>query len=45
MSKHTRNTVDCKLKAEVGPGKEFLASDVPTLRAIVQKGILIQEAI
>ena len=27
----------------VGPGKEFVLSEVPTLRAIIQKGILIKE--
>lgn len=43
MPKHTRNTVDFKLKTAIGPGKEFLASEVPTLRAVIQKGILIKE--
>ena len=43
MPPSTRKAVDFKLKNLIGPGKEFLPSEVPTLRAVIQKGILIQE--
>ena len=39
----TRNQSGSKLKDFVGPGKELNASDAPTLRSIIQKGILIKE--
>ena len=43
MAPSTRASVNCRLVSLVGPGKNFLPSDVPTLRAVLQKGILIQE--
>ena len=39
----TRRHSDSKLSELVGPGKEFIPSEVPTLRAIIQKGILIRD--
>ena len=42
-SKSTRATLMTKLSTLVGVGKEFIASDVPTLRSVIQRGILIQE--
>ena len=39
----TRNSVKTKLSEVVGPGKEFILSEVPTWRAILQKGILLRE--
>ena len=32
-----------KLRELVGAGKEFLLSEVPTVRAVIQRGILIKE--
>ena len=29
----------------VGPGKEFLPSEVPTLHAVIQKDILVRERV
>ena len=39
----TRHQSGSKLTELVGPGKEFIQSEVPTLRAVIQKGILIKE--
>ena len=39
----TRHQSGTRLGELVGPGKEFVLSEVPTLRAIIQKGILIKE--
>ena len=39
----TRRHSDSKLSELVGPGKEFIPSEVPTLRAIIQRGILIRD--
>ena len=40
----TRNTSGTKLAENLGgAGKEFLATEVPTLRDVLRKGILIQE--
>jgi hypothetical protein len=39
----TRHQSSSKLTEFVGPGKEFEITEVPTGRAIVQKGILIRE--
>lgn len=39
----TRRQLGSKLRDFVGPGKEFVASEAPTLRAIIQRGILIKE--
>ena len=36
---------DSKLSFFVGQGKEFLHSEVPTLRAVIQRGILIKEGL
>ena len=43
MASPTRLSTNTKLIALVGPGKEFVPSDVPTLRAVIQKGILLQQ--
>jgi hypothetical protein len=39
----TRPQSGTKLGQLVGPGKEFILSEVPTLRAVMQRGILIRE--
>ena len=39
----TRKQSYSKLSELVGPGKELLTSEVPTLFAVIQKGILIRE--
>ena len=39
----TRYQSSFKLRDLVGPGKEFFPSEVPTLRAAVQRGVLIKE--
>ena len=39
----TRQQAGSHLRDYVGPGKEFLVSEAPTLRAIIQKGILMKE--
>ena len=43
MASPTRLSLNTKLIALVGPGKEFVPSDVPTLRTVIQKGILLQQ--
>ena len=42
-TKSTRSTLKTKLSTLVGVGKEFIASDVPTLKSVIQRGIFIQE--
>ena len=39
----TRRRSDSKLSQLVGPGKEFIPSEVPTLQTITQRGILIRD--
>ena len=39
----TRRLSDSKLSQLVGPGKEFIPSEVPTLQTITQRGILIRD--
>ena len=39
----TRHSSGTKPSDVVGPGKEFLTSEVPTLRAVIQRGILLQQ--
>ena len=39
----TRSSLKNNVAIHFGPGKEFLQSEVPTVRAVLQKGILIQE--
>ena len=41
----TRNQSFSKLSELVGPGKELLTSEEPTLCAVIQKGILISERV
>ena len=41
--KCAQSLTDSKLSSFVGQGKEFLHSEVPTLRAVIQRGILIKE--
>ena len=41
----TRKQSYSKLSELVGPGKDFLPSEVPTLRAVIQKGIPIREVL
>ena len=43
MAAKTRRQSGSKLADFIGPGKEFLPSEVPTLRAVIQQGILIKE--
>ena len=38
-----RHQSGSKLTQLVGPGKEFMPSEVPTLRAVIQRGLLIKE--
>ena len=42
-TKSTRSSLKNNVAIHFGPGKEFLQSEVPTVRAVLQKGILIQE--
>ena len=39
----TRHQSGTKLSEFVGRGKEFVECEVPTLRAVIRKGILIKE--
>ena len=39
----TRSSCSTKLSSFVGAGKEFLQSEVPTLRSVICRGIFIQE--
>ena len=39
----TRLSSNSKLIELVGPGKEFIPSEVPTLRSVIQKDILMQQ--
>ena len=39
----TRRHSDSKLSQLVGPSKEFIPSEVPTLQTIIQRGILIRD--
>ena len=39
----TRNESGSKLSAFAGPAKEFLPSDVPTNRAVIQRMLLLRE--
>ena len=39
----TRHTSGSKMSEYLGPGKELLATEVPTLRAALRKALLIQE--
>ena len=39
----TRHQSGSKLTQLVGPGKEFMPSEVPTQRAVIQRGLLIKE--
>ena len=41
--RHSDSIRVSKLSEKVGPGKEFIPSEVPTLRAIIQRGILIRD--
>ena len=43
MASPTRLSTNIKLIALVGPGKEFVPSEVPSLRAVIQRGILLQQ--
>ena len=39
----TRHQSGSKLQDYVGPGKEMDTTEVPTLRSVIQKGILIKK--
>ena len=39
----TRSGTMTNLSSMIGPGKDFVPSEVPTLRSVIRKGILIQE--
>ena len=43
--KCSQSPSDSELSFFVGQGKEFLHSEVPTLRAVIQRGILIKEGL
>lgn len=43
MAKHTRTSAASNLTELVGPGKDFLPSEVPTWRAVFQRGVLLRE--
>ena len=43
--KCSQSPTDSKLSFSVGQGKEFLHSEVPTLRPVIQRGILIKEGL
>ena len=43
MATKTRRQSGSRLADFIGPGKEFVPSEVPTLRAVIQQGILIKE--
>ena len=43
MASPTRLSTTTKLIDLVGQGKDFLTSEVPTLRAVIQQGIKMQE--
>ena len=39
----TRQVSSCKLSGFVGAGKEFSLADVPTVRAVIRRGLLLKE--
>ena len=39
----TRQASSCKLSGFVGAGKEFSLADVPTVRAVIRRGLLLKE--
>ena len=39
----TRQASGCKLSGFVGVGKEFALADVPTVRAVIRRGLLLKE--
>ena len=41
--KNSQSLTDSKLSDFVGPGKDFLNSEAPTFRSVIQRGILIKE--
>ena len=43
MEIRTRQQFRTRMEDVVGHGKDFIPSEVPTLRAVIQKGILIRE--
>ena len=43
MPPKTRQSLNFKLIEVVGLGKEFIPSEVPTLRSAISRGILLQE--
>ena len=43
MPPKTRQSLNFKLIEVVGLGKEFIPSEVPTLRSVISRGILLQE--
>ena len=43
MANRTRRKFHCKLSEVVGVGKDFNPSEVPTLRSVICKGLLLQE--
>ena len=40
---NTRNKTKSSLEELVGPGKNFLPSEVPTYRAVFQRGLILQQ--
>ena len=41
----TRFDSSCKLSSFVGTGKEFAPADVPTVRGVIRKGLLLKEKV
>ena len=39
----TRHNSSCKLSTYVGAAKEFSLADVPTVRAVIRRGLLLKE--
>ena len=39
----TRHSSGSKLKDYIGPAKEFNPSEVPTLRCVIQRGLLLKD--
>ena len=39
----TRHQNSFRLKEFIGPGKEFDPNEIPTLQAVIQRGILFKE--
>ena len=43
MAPHTRSILNSKLSEVIGSVREFVPSEVPTLRAVISRGLLLQQ--